>query len=370
MTGLRKTITLLPGDGIGPEVISAAQKILECAGEFGHRFETFELPIGGVAIDRCGSPLPAETPAACRVSDAVLLGAVGGPRWDNRPLGQRPESGLLELRRELGLFVNLRPIQVRHSLREISPLRRARAARIDFEIVRELTGGIYFGAHQLGAHNGGEKASDTSEYTTEEIARVAHFAFGRAARRQGHLASVDKANVLATSVLWRKTVERMSAQFPEVRVDHLYVDNAAMQLVLRPEQFDVLVTENLFGDILSDEAAAIVGSIGLIPSMSLGADCALYEPIHGSAPSVAGKDSACPLGAIYCVSLMLRESFGLEREAAWIDSAVESVLGHGYRTPDIAEPGCQVVGCSALVNHILREMLESLHHAECYGWGV
>jgi 3-isopropylmalate dehydrogenase len=368
---VKQTIVLLPGDGIGPEVVSAAASLLnDCAEEFGHRFTFFELPIGGVAIDRSGTPLPPETLEACRTADAILLGAVGGPRWDSLPLEQRPESGLLGLRKQLELYINLRPICLREALGGVSPLKLRPNSKINFEIVRELAGGIYFGAHRLEAENGTERALDVETYSTPEIERVARFAFARAAARSKHLTSVDKANVLASSTLWRKTVESVAADYPEVRLQHLYVDNAAMQLVLAPEQFDVILASNLFGDILSDAAAGLLGSIGLIPSMSCGFGPPLFEPIHGSAPTLAGKDCACPIGAILCASLMLREAFGLDIEAEWIETAVDRVLARGYRTADIAEPASTVVGCSALVELIRREMQESLRQFERYGWGV
>src|SRR5713226_1861901 len=371
MTQVVKTIVLLPGDGIGPEVIGPAARILEdCAAEFGHRFELAEFPVGGNAIDACGTPLPPEALDACRAADAILLGAVGGPRWEGLPLGQRPENGLLGLRKELELYVNLRPICLREPLRGISPLKTVRTANINFEIVRELAGGIYFGTHRVEAENGSERALDTESYSTGEIERVARFAFARAQGRSRRLASVDKANILASSVLWRKTVSRLAGDYPDVGVQHLYVDNAAMQLVLAPEQFDVMVTSNMFGDILSDGAAGLAGSIGLVPSMSCGLGPPLFEPIHGSAPSLAGKDCACPLGAIFCASMMLRESFGLAAEAEWIETAIDQVLASGYRTVDIAEPGSRVVGCSGLVELIRSEMHASLETLERYGWGV
>jgi 3-isopropylmalate dehydrogenase len=371
MGGIRKTIALLPGDGIGPEIIGAATRLLEdCAAEFGHQFELIEFPLGGTAIDRCGTPLPAETLDGCRKADAVLLGAVGGPQWDALPLGKRPESGLLALRQELGLFINVRPIRLRSSLRGISPLRPDRARKFDFEIVRELAGGIYFGEHRVSGTNGGERASDVETYSSPEIERVARYAFKRAEKRCRRLASVDKANVLASSVLWRKTVSRLASDYPSVALEHVYVDNAAMQLILRPGEFDVIVTSNLFGDILSDEAAALLGSIGLVPSMSLGEGVALYEPIHGSAPTLAGKNLACPLGAISCVSMMLKESFGLEVEPGWVEAAVDRVLDRGYRTADLAEPDSKIIGCSAMTELIRTEMGESLLHTERYGWGV
>ncbi len=371
MSRVTKTIVLLPGDGIGPEVIRAAASILEdCAAEFGHRFELVEFPIGGAAIDRGGAPLPQETLEACRRADAILLGATGGPRWDALPLGQRAENGLLALRRELELYVNLRPIRLREPLRDISPLKAGRTERIDFEIVRELAGGIYFGTHRVEAENGAERALDTETYSTAEIERIARFAFARAESRSRRLTSVDKANVLASSALWRKTATQLATAYPNVTLEHLYVDNAAMQLVLAPEQFDVIVTSNLFGDILSDAAAALVGSIGLVPSMSCGVGPPLFEPIHGSAPSLAGKDRACPIGAILSASLMLRETFGLASEAEWIETAVDQALAGGYRTPDIAEPDSSVVGCSRLAELIRAEMKASLEHLERYGWGV
>jgi 3-isopropylmalate dehydrogenase len=371
VTPVSKSIVVLPGDGIGPEVIGAATQLLkDCAAEFGHQFELTEFPMGGNAIDAFGTPLPAETLDACRAADAVLLGAVGGPKWDSQPIGKRPESGLLGLRKGLELYVNLRPIKMREPLRNISPLRAERAENIDLEIARELAGGIYFGARRVEEVNGGTRAEDTESYSTEEIERIARFAFARAEGRTKRLTSADKSNVLATSALWRKTVTQLAADYPAVVTNHLYVDNAAMQLVLAPQQFDVLLTTNMFGDILSDAAAALVGSIGLIPSMSCGSGPPLYEPIHGSAPPLAGKDRANPIGAILCASMMLRESFGLAMEAEWIETAVDRALAHGFRTPDIAEPDSQLVGCSRLVAQIRSEMQASLEHLERYGWGV
>lgn len=373
MTTVKKTIAVLAGDGIGPEVTHAAIQILQdCSATFGHTFTFQDLPFGGEAIDRCGMPLPAETLAGCRAADAVLLGAIGGPSWDKLPLDIRPEAGLLGLRKELGLFINLRPIRVRSALQAISPLRPDRIDGCDFEIVRELAGDIYFGDHELRQETAKGFARDTAVYTTAEIERVARFAFERAEGRNRRVTSVDKANVLATSVLWRRTVAALAPEFPAVTLDHLYVDNAAMQILLRPRQFDVILTANLFGDILSDEASALAGSIGLIPSMSCGkeGEPALFEPIHGSAPSLAGKDVACPLGAIFSASLMLRESFGLEIEAHWIEAAADRVLANGYRTTDIAEPGGRVVSGSELTRRIRDELHEAAAHSERYGWGV
>jgi 3-isopropylmalate dehydrogenase len=373
MTELRKTIAVLPGDGIGPEVTRAAVQLLtDCATSFSHKFEFRELPFGGDAIDRCGVPLPEETLAGCRSSDAILLGAIGGPKWDSLPLAKRPETGLLALRKELDLYINLRPIRLRPALRGISPLRPERLVDCDFEIIRELAGDIYFGEHELQGEKSKARARDVAQYTAAEVERVARYAFERASGRNRRLTSVDKANVLATSRLWRQTVTAVSREYSGVTLDHLYVDNAAMQILLRPSQFDVMLTSNLFGDILSDEAAALAGSIGLIPSMSRGGahQPALYEPIHGSAPTLAGKDAACPLGAILSASLMLRESFGLEIEAQWIETGVDRVLDHGYRTSDIAEPGGRVVRSSELTEQIRSELHDVLVHHERYGWGV
>ena len=355
MTPIRKSIALLPGDGIGPEVTRAAVQILkDCASAFGHQFDFLEYPFGGNAIDSCGVPLPPETLAGCRTSDAVLLGAIGGPKWESLPFGTRPEAGLLGIRKEMGLYINLRPIRPRPALRSISPLRPERLGDCDFEIVRELAGDIYFGEHKITK----EKASDLAEYSVPEIERVARYAFERAAARKRHLTSVDKANVLASSTLWRDTVTALAREYPGVTVDHQYVDNASMQILLRPTQFDVILTGNMFGDILSDEAAALAGSIGLIPSLSRGQknQSALYEPIHGSAPSLAGKDVACPLGAIYSATLMLRESFGLDAESQWIENAVDRTLEQGYRTPDIAEPASRVVGGAEFTEKIRAQL--------------
>jgi 3-isopropylmalate dehydrogenase len=372
MTEVRKTIATLPGDGIGPEVTNAAVQVLrDCAASFGHRFDFRELPFGGAAIDRAGAPLPADTLAGCRSADAILLGAIGGPKWDSVPLEKRPESGLLGLRKSLGLYINLRPIQVHEALRSISPIKPERIADCDFEIVRELAGDIYFGEHETRGQDGNATARDVASYSVPEIERVARYAFERAANRGRRVASVDKANVLATSALWRKTVTVVSRDYPGIVLEHLYVDNAAMQIMLRPKQFDVILTSNLFGDILSDEAAALAGSIGLIPSMSCGkSGPALYEPIHGSAPSLAGKDIACPLGAIFSATLMLRESFGLEMEAQTIETAAQRVLERGYRTADISQPGGRIVGCGEFTELIRGEMNDVLVHQERYGWGV
>jgi 3-isopropylmalate dehydrogenase len=357
-----KKIVLLPGDGIGPEVTRVAADVLRtCAAVGGHRFDFSEMPFGGAGIDADGEPLPQATLAACLEADAILLGAVGGPRWESRPQGQRPESGLLALRKGLGLYINLRPIRLRQALAGISPLRPERAKSIDIEIVRELAGGIYFGERGQETVNGVERAWDVETYTAPEIERVAEYGFARAEARTRRVASVDKANVLISSALWRRTVTRLAVRHPDVKLEHLYVDNAAMQLVLAPSQFDVIVTSNMFGDILSDGAAALVGSIGLIPSMSLGLGPSLYEPIHGSAPTLAGKDVACPIGAILSAAMLLSESLGLDAEAAAIDLAMDRVLERGFRTADIAEPAGQTVGCvrfGELLNDELRATLK------------
>src|SRR5580658_2956042 len=284
MSRIRKTIAVLPGDGVGPGVTRAAVQLLsDCAATFEHKFEFRELAFGGAAIDAFGNPLPAETLAGCRSSDAILLGAIGGPKWDSIRLDERPEAGLLGLRKQLGLYINLRPIQLIAALQGISPLRRERLAGCDFEIVRELAGDIYFGEHTHQGQGKNASARDVASYTAVEVERVSRYAFERAAARNRHVTSVDKANVLATSVLWRNTVTAIAREYPSVTLDHLYVDNAAMQILLQPAQFDVILTGNIFGDILSDEAAALAGSIGLIPSMSRGdaGRTALYEPIHG-----------------------------------------------------------------------------------------
>jgi 3-isopropylmalate dehydrogenase len=357
---LRKNIAVLPGDGIGPEVTRAAVEVLQdCAQTFGHLFDFQEFPFGGIAIDKCcGNPLPPETLEGCRASDAVLLGAIGGPKWESLPFGTRPEAGLLGLRKELGLYINLRPIKLRPALRGISPLRPERLVGCDFEIVRELAGDIYFGEHRITGSGKDASASDLAIYSVAEVERVGRYAFERAAARKKHLTSIDKANVLASSTLWRETVSALAREYPGVSVDHQYVDNASMQIMLRPAQFDVILTGNMFGDILSDEAAALAGSIGLIPSLSRGRvdQPALYEPIHGSAPSLAGKDVACPLGAIFSAALMLRESFGLAAEAQWIEDAVDRVLERGFRTVDIAEPGGRSVRGSEFTREIRSEL--------------
>lgn len=368
---MKKKIVLLPGDGIGPEVTRAAAAVLrETAHEFNHEFEFVELPLGGAAIDAAGTPLPTETLEVCRKADAVFLGAVGGPKWDALPVGKRPESGLLGLRKGMGLFVNVRPVKLIEPLRGLSPLKQERLGDLDLEIVRELSGGMYFGERGNVAENGVERAWDTESYSTPEIERIAAFAYTRAESRTRRLCSVDKANVLTSSQLWRRTVTAMNAVYSSVKLEHLYVDNAAMQLTLKPSQFDVMLSNNMFGDILSDAAAALVGSIGLIPSASFGDQAPLFEPIHGSAPSLAGTDSANPIGSILSATMMLRDAFGLSLEADWVEQSLTRVLAAGYRTPDIAEPKARVVGGSVFTEILREEMQRTFEHAERYGWGV
>ncbi len=349
---------------------AAVQVLKVCAAEFAQEFEFAEFPFGGCAIDATGEPLPAETLAACKAADAILLGAVGGPKWDAVPLANRPESGLLGLRKALGLYINLRPIDLRVPLYGLSPLRADRARDVHIDFVRELAGDIYFGKHIVEVDASGERATDEAVYTTAEVERVAKYAFGRAEARKGKLSSVDKANVLTTSQLWRRTVTRTAANHPKVTLEHLYVDNAAMQLVLAPAQFDVILTSNMFGDILTDLGAALAGSIGLIPSMSSGQGPSVYEPIHGSAPTLAGKDVANPVGMILSAAMMLRESFGLNKEAEWIESAVDRLFAKGIRTTDTAEPGTTTVGCIEFGERLCTEMADSSNRKQSTGHGA
>ena len=328
-------ITTLPGDGIGPEVTTEAIRVLQTiAAIHGFRFEFEEHAIGGVAIKNFGSPLPRTTLDAALASDAVLLGAVGSPEFDRVPPNQRPEAGLLLLRSALGGYANLRPAIAYSSIAGCSPVRTEIARDTDILIVRELLGGLYFGEPR-GIDSG--VATNTMRYSVGEIERVAKVAFEAARKRRGKVTSVDKANVLETSQLWRQTVIRVSQNYPDVTLEHAYVDACAMHLITNPRRFDVLLTENLFGDILSDEAAVITGSLGMLGSASIGGDVGLYEPVHGSAPDIAGQNLANPCGAIASAAMMLRYSFGLEQEASDIERAIEDVLEAGYRTPDIAE---------------------------------
>jgi len=354
---MKANIVLLPGDGIGPEIMVQARQVLEAiASKHRHIFSMDELPMGGASIDAHGKPLTGDTLDACCRADAVLMGAVGGPKWDTIDPAIRPEHGLLALRKGMGVFANLRPCTIHPALAAACPLRPDIIAKpIDILMVRELTGDIYFGAHDVAPD--GQSASDLMIYTVPEIERVARMAFLLARGRSHRVCSVDKANVLAASRLWRETVTRLGAEYPDIELTHMYVDNAAMQLILRPAQFDVVVTGNLFGDILSDESAAIAGSLGMMPSASLGdGKAGLYEPIHGSAPDIAGRDLANPLGTILSAALLLRHSLGLEAEAAEIEAAVSDVLDAGHRTADIYSHGCQKVGCSQMGQLVIQAL--------------
>lgn len=366
-------IVTLPGDGIGPEIMAQAKRMLEAVGKaYDVQFDCEDQLIGGAAIDAtraAGEPVSALPPAtleAARAADAVLLAAVGGPKWnDTTPGAVRPEQGLLAIRKELGLFLNLRPVRIYQALRDASPLRPDRLDGVDLVIVRELTGGLYFGQHERthdvpGAGvNGaaGDKAVDSMEYSEYEIERVVRWAFDAARRRRGHVSSVDKANVLETSRLWREVAHRVAAEYPDVREDDVLVDNCAMQLVNNPAQFDVLVTENTFGDILSDEASMLTGSLGMLASASLGTGTALYEPSHGSAPDIAGKGIANPIAQVLSVELMLRYSFQMDDAADAVAKAVEQVLNDGWRTPDLADaatPDDHRVGTVAMGDKLIQ----------------
>lgn len=336
-------ITVLEGDGIGPEIVGEAVKVLKKAGEkFGFGCELDYALLGGAAIDRTGVPLPEETVAACKAADAVLLGAVGGPKWDSQPGANRPEKGLLGIRKALELYANLRPAVIFAPLRDASPLKpEIIGDSLDIMVVRELTGGIYFGDRGTAEENGVVSAYDTERYSLPEIRRIAKVAFEMAEKRRGRLCSVDKANVLDTSRLWRKTIDEMAKEHPAVEVSHMYVDNCAMQLVLHPAQFDVILTENMFGDILSDEASMVTGSIGMLSSASLNdTKFGLYEPSHGSAPDIAGQDRANPIATILSAAMMLRYTFDLDQEADAVEAAVRQVLKEGFRTGDILSEGC------------------------------
>lgn len=331
-------IALLRGDGIGPEIVDGACKVLQKVGDLcGHTFNFTRYLIGGAAIDEYGIPLPEETVTGCKNSDSVLLGAVGGPKWDTLPGDKRPEKALLGIRSALGLYTNLRPAKLFPALISECPLRSDVAARgVDIMMVRELTGGIYFGERGRREGKYGPEAYDTEAYSVMEIERIAHVAFKTAMKRRKKVISIDKANVLESSRLWRATVHRIAEQYPEVECTDMLVDNAAMQLIKNPSQFDVIVTTNMFGDILSDESSQVTGSIGLLPSASLGdSTCGMYEPIHGSAPDIAGQNKANPIATILSAAMMLRYSFSLEKEANMIEDAVAKVLEDGFSTADI-----------------------------------
>ena len=351
-------ITLLKGDGIGPEIVNQAVKVLDCAAEkFGIGVTYDEALLGGCAIDATGVPLPDETVAKCKASDSVLLGAVGGPKWDSQPGNNRPEAGLLGIRGALGLFANLRPSVIFGPLKSASPIKdEIIGGNLDVMIVRELTGGIYFGERGRKEVNGQPAAWDTEMYTIGEVERIARVAFDLAMKRNKKLTSVDKANVLESSRLWRETVKRVAEDYPEVELNHMYVDNCAMQLVRNPRQFDVILTSNIFGDILSDEASMIAGSIGMLASASLsGSKLGLYEPIHGSAPDIAGQNIANPLATILSVAMMLRYSLDQSEAADAIEAAVAKVL-ETYRTPDIYEEGFTKVGCDEMGDRVCEAL--------------
>lgn len=345
-----KKIAVIAGDGIGPEVVNEAIKVIRKTEEvFGYKFEFEHGLFGGIAIDEKGTPLPEETLQMCKSADAVLLGAVGGPKWDNNPKELRPETGLLGIRKALGLFSNLRPAFVFDCLIEASTIKREVLEGTDLMVVRELTGGIYFGEKFRRDGENGQEAVDTCVYNVSEVERIARQAFEIAMKRRKKLASVDKANVLETSRLWRETVNRIAQDYPEVELEHVLVDNCAMQLLRRPTSFDVIVTENMFGDILSDEAAMLTGSIGMLSSASMGeGSYGLYEPVHGSAPDIAGQGIANPIATILSVALMFRLTFGYEDAASAIEAAVKSVLDAGHRTGDIATDKSKALGTTEM----------------------
>ncbi len=356
---MNKHIAVIRGDGIGPEIVEQAIRVLDAvAAKFGHTFTYQEAPMGGCAIDAFGVPLPESSLAACLAADSVLLGAVGGPKWDSQPSANRPERGLLQLRSAMGLYTNVRPARMFSDLAAACPLRADIAARgIDFVVVRELIGGVYFGEHTTREADGEQRATDIMAYSEHEVRRVAHVAFQMARKRRGRVTSVDKANVLDTSRLWRRVVTEVAAEYPDVELLHMYVDNAAMQIVRDPSQFDVIVTENLFGDILSDEASQITGSIGMIPSSSMGEGTrGLYEPIHGSAPDIAGQNRANPIGTILAAAMMLRYSFDMAAEADAVEAAVDAALQAGCRCGDIMQSGGTPLGCREMGSEICRRI--------------
>ena len=353
-------IAVLPGDGVGPEVTAEAVKVMEAVGRrFGHSFDISTGPVGGAAIDELGTPLPDETMALCQETDAVLFGAVGGPKWDDPKAKVRPEDGILAIRKGLGLFANLRPVKVYPALINASPIKPKVLEGVDLIVVRELTGGLYFSRPKRRWTTArGRRGVDTLRYTEQEIERILRVGFELARGRRRRLASVDKANVMESSRLWREVAVEVSADYPEVELEHILADNAAMQLIRNPSHFDVVVADNTFGDILSDEASVLSGSMGMLPSASLAGlkaagkrgrrSVSLYEPIHGTAPDIAGKGIANPIGAILSVAMLLRHSLQLAEEAAAVEESVEGVLAEGYRTADIASDGGDLVGTSRM----------------------
>ncbi|WP_210366716.1 3-isopropylmalate dehydrogenase [Bacillus sp. REN3] len=359
---MHKRIAVLPGDGVGKEVTKGAVSVLQAAGElFGHKFQFTYGEIGGNAIDEHGTPLPQQTIDLCKSSDAVLLGAVGGPKWDRLPGHIRPEKGLLKIRKDLGLYANIRPVHYYSSISDISPLRREVIEGADMVVVRELTGGLYFGKpSERTVEKGEASAVDTLFYKKKEMERVLRYAFKLASGRRGKVTSVDKANVLESSRMWRETAEEIAKDFPGIELDHMLVDNAAMQLIKNPRQFDVMVTENMFGDILSDEASVLTGSLGMLPSASISANGPyLYEPIHGSAPDIAGQNAANPIAMILSVAMMLRLSFGLKEEADAVEHAVSQVLDSGSRTRDIARDGAVPLTTQEMTDEIKAALLDN-----------
>lgn len=354
---MKKHIAVLAGDGIGPEITAGAVEVLKKVAEkFGHEFTFEPLLMGGCAIDACGEPLPAKTVERCLASDSVLLGAVGGPKWDSLPGDKRPEKGLLGIRKAMGLYSNIRPAKLWKALADASPLKRQLVENgIEIIVVRELTGGIYFG--ERGTYRDeamGETAWDTEKYSVKEIERITRIACELARKRSKRVVSVDKANVLESSRLWRRTVHAYAEKYyPDVTVTDMLVDNTAMQIVKNPAQFDVMLTSNMFGDILSDETAQVTGSIGMLASSSLGdTTCGLYEPIHGSAPDIAGTDTANPIATVLAAAMMLRDSFGMQEEYAAIEKAVEDTLAEGWRTADILSDGMKKIGCREMAQRI------------------
>lgn len=356
---MNKTIAVIRGDGIGPEIVSEAIKVLDkIAEKYGHTFTYDDVDMGGVAIDKWGDPLPQAMLDKCLAADSVLLGAVGGPKWEGLPGPQRPEKGLLRLRAGMGLYSNLRPAKLWPQLAQTSPLKPSIVEKgIDFLVVRELISGIYFGEHKTVEQNGEKVATDVMLYAEHEIERIGRIAFETAMKRRKKVTCVDKANVLDTSRLWRAVLHRIKEEYPEVEYGEMFVDNASMQLVKDPSQFDVIVTGNMFGDILSDEASMLTGTIGMIPSSSLGDGTrGMYEPIHGSAPDIASQNKANPIGTILSAAMMLKYSFGMDAEAAAIEAAVNKALNDGLRTADMMAEGCTPASCSEMGDAIAARL--------------
>ena len=356
---MNKTIALIYGDCASPEIVRQAVRVLDkIADKYNHTFTYTRAYMGGEAIDKFGDPLPAAELEKCKAADSVLLGAIGGPKWEGLPGDRRPEKGLLRLRAGMGLYANNRPARIWPQLADASPLKKSIVDQgIDFIVVRELIGGVYFGEHKTFTQDGEKVAVDTMPYAEHEIERIGRIGFETAMKRRKKLTCVDKDNVLDTSRLWRAVMHRLQAEYPEVEYNEMFVDNCAMQICKNPAQFDVIVTENMFGDILSDEASEITGSIGMVPSSSLGqGSCGLYEPIHGSAPDIAGQDIVNPIACILSAAMMLRYSFSMPAEADAIEAAVNAVLDAGFRTADMMADGCTKVGCTAITDEILKRI--------------